>query len=342
MRFPRQILPVAATLLLIPGTGCYMQHANALGPNLPKANIASIDSAFAPLPDAPNEPPEKVALGLALFREKRLSGDRTIACASCHDLNAGGSDHVALSRGVRGQTGGANTPTVFNSSLNFRQFWDGRAADLADQITGPLTDPKEMASGWDQVLQFLRESPEYRDRFRQIFGEEPSRANVTEALVSFENSLLTPNSPFDRFLQGETHALAPQQRRGYQKFRAFGCVACHQGVNVGGNMYQSLGLLGDYFHDRGGSFPSDEGRFRVTGNPVDRHVFRVPSLRNVALTAPYFHDGQVATLEQAVRNMAKYQLGRKLSGEDTADIVAFLHSLTGERPKCLEPSGKKE
>lgn len=335
----RLLLPAAAWLTL---TSCDAP-ISAREKKSPEGvrTINSVDPSFLPLPPAPPHDTPVVRLGAELFSERKLSGDNTVSCASCHQLFEGGGDSQSFSRGIKGRTGDANSPTIFNATLNFRQFWDGRASSLLEQVNGPLTNEKEMGSTWEAVAAKLNADPAYRSKFMAAFGKEADRDSISRALVEFQGTLLTPNAPFDRFLRGEKEALTPPQKRGYEKFRTLGCVACHQGVNLGGNMYQTLGVLGDYFKDRGGSYPSDQGLFRSTGRASDMHIFRVPSLRNVELTPPYFHDGQVATLEDAVRTMAKYQLGRKLSVEEVSDLTAFLRSLTGELPASLSKKEEK-
>jgi cytochrome c peroxidase len=272
----------------------------------------------------------KVALGRALFDEKKLSSDDTIACSNCHVLQAGGTDNLVRSVGINGAQGGINAPTVLNSGFNFVQFWDGRAATLEDQIDGPVQHPKEMGATWPQVLGKLNNSPRYQAAFAEIYPDKVTVANIKDALATFERSLVTPNSRFDRYLRGDVSALSEREKRGYAQFQEQGCVACHQGINLGGNMYERMGLLGDYFGDRGGITEADNGRFNVTRKEADRYYFRVPGLRNVAKTAPYFHDGNAADLHDAVRIMARYQLGRVIEEEDVDAIVAFLHTLTGE------------
>jgi len=281
-----------------------------------------------PLPPVPDLPAEKVALGERLFFDKRLSADDTIACASCHDFARGGADRLPRSVGVGGRTGNVNAPTVFNAALQFAQFWDGRAATLEEQAAGPVHNPVEMASSWEQVIPKLRADAGYREAFARLYPQGISGATIVDAIAAYERTLLTP-SRFDRYLRGDEGALDALEKTGYRRFLDFGCASCHQGRLLGGNMYQRFGVLGDYF----GSRPASEanlGRYNVTGREEDRHVFKVPGLRNVAVTAPYFHDGSVASLEEAVILMGRYQLGRELSGQDVTAIVAFLHSLTGE------------
>jgi cytochrome c peroxidase len=219
---------------------------------------------------------------------------------------------------------------VFNSSLNFRQFWDGRAATLEEQIDGPVGSPLELGSGWDEVVGKLREDPDYRGRFAGLYPDGVQARNVKDAIATFERSLLTPNSRFDRYLGGDRTALNTDERQGYERFKAYGCVACHQGAGLGGNMFAHFGVMEDYFAGRDDLTEADLGRFPVTGRESDRHLFKVPSLRNVALTAPYFHDGSGKNLRVAVSVMARFQLGRRLSADETDQIVKFLETLTGE------------
>jgi cytochrome c peroxidase len=299
------------------------------------AGLAHTSSALeaepvAPLPLQIDLDQNKVDLGRRLFLDPRLSHDNTIFCGSCHHLELGGTDRRSRSVGIDGATGDVNAPTVFNSGLNFRQFWDGRAASLEDQIDGPVNNAKEMRSNWPEVISKLQQDRDYVRTFRNLYPDGIQSTNIKDAIATFERSLITPNSPFDQFLRGDSHALTEQQLAGYRLFKAYGCIACHQGINIGGNMFQKLGVARDYFADRGHVTKADLGRFNVTGLERDRYHFKVPSLRNVAVTAPYFHDGSAATLEQAVNIMAKYQLGRTLPLHDRDLIVRFLHTLTGE------------
>jgi cytochrome c peroxidase len=285
------------------------------------------------LPETPPVDPALVALGKKLFYEKRLSSDRTIACSSCHDPTAGGDDGLVRSKCVGGRQGAVNTPTVLNASLNFVLFWDGRAATLEEQIDGPVTNPVEMNSKWPDVVAELRRDSSYVAQFGSLFEDDITPENIKTAIATFERTLLTHGSPFDRWIEGDEKALTPAQKNGYEVFKSVGCIACHQGRNVGGNMFQRLGVLGDYFADRGELTTADYGRFNVTHDESDRFVFRVPALRNVELTAPYFHDGSAQTLNQAVQVMAKYQLGRKLTDAQVASIISFFTSLTGRVPE---------
>ena len=290
------------------------------------------EEPIQPLPRTVEIDPARAALGKRLFHEPRLSGDATISCASCHPIDRGGADGMARSIGVGGQIGVINAPTVLNSGFNAFQFWDGRAATLEEQIDGPITDPREMASSWRRVIAVLEGDAGYRDAFALAFGDGITIANVKRAIADFERTLITPDSPFDRHLRGEPEAIGDQAREGYRLFKAYGCSACHQGRLVGGNMFEKMGVIIDYFSQRGEITEADYGRYNVTGQEEHRFEFKVPSLRNVALTAPYFHDASAATLEDAVRAMGYFQLGRTLPEEDVRRIVLFLESLTGEPP----------
>ncbi|MDR1425124.1 MAG: cytochrome-c peroxidase [Azoarcus sp.] len=296
--------------------------------------------AILPIPVAEVSRPlsGQAQLGEKIFHDPNLSADRQVSCASCHILAHGGDDGFKLSTGVGGAIGDVNAPTVFNSVYGFRQFWDGRAADLNEQVSGPLTNPVEMASSWDIAVLRIKENAAYVADFAREYKGEISARTISDALVRFESTLLTPNAPFDRHLNGDDSAINEDIREGYRRFTEYGCISCHQGINVGGNFFQKFGVVGDYFADRGNSTKADLGRFNVTGDEADRNVFKVPTLRNIAVTAPYFHDGSAETLDAAVTIMGRYQLGRDLSAEDRRYIIAFLESLTGEyRGERLQP-----
>jgi cytochrome c peroxidase len=289
-----------------------------------------LDEPVKPLPEKLNLDGRKVALGRILFHDKRLSKDNSLACASCHDLAKGGVDGRQTAVGIGGQIGPINTPTVLNSSLNFRQFWNGRAATLEEQAAGPVHNPGEMGSNWKEVLGKLGQDKKLISQFDSLYDNGLQPANIQDAIATFERSLLTP-SRFDRYLRGDSSAITEEERAGYQLFKNYGCVACHQGVNIGGNMFQTFGVLGNYFEDRGKLTDADLGRYAVTKRESDRYVFKVPSLRNVELTAPYFHDGSAQNLEAAVDVMFRYQLGRTAPATDKASIIKFLKTLTAEK-----------
>ncbi|WP_256348005.1 cytochrome-c peroxidase [Pseudomonas yamanorum] len=291
---------------------------------------APLDEPLKPLPPIPQLDPATVELGRQLFNETQLSVNNTKSCASCHDLQNGGADNRAFSLGFDGKPVTLNTPTVFNASLNFKQFWNARVDTLQAQVEQVVTSPMEMGNDWKTVIRSLSALPHYQATFRQIYPDGITPANVQNALATYERTLLTPNSRFDQYLQGDTDILTLQEKYGYQRFKEYGCIACHQGTNIGGNMYQKFGVMGDYFKARGNPTEADLGRYLVTRDEEDRNVFKVPSLRNVAVTAPYFHDASAKTLEDAVDVMFKYQLGRVPSTEDKTLIVLFLKTLTGE------------
>lgn len=288
--------------------------------------------ALKTIPDSPsNNPttPEKVELGRMLFHEPRLSQSGRISCSSCHNLALYGVDGRPTSLGHNAQVGSRNAPTVFNASLHFSQFWDGRAADLESQAAGPILNPVEMAMESEPIaVERLQKIPEYQAAFQKVFPESSqaiSYTNITRAIAAFERTLLTP-SPFDEYLAGNRNRLSAAEKEGLQTYIRYGCTACHNGMGLGGNLYQKFGLIHPYPHEK------DTGRFQVTQKPEDKYVFKVPSLRNVARTAPYFHDGQVSDLQEAILIMAKTQLGKNMPPEDAQKIAVFLNSLTGEIP----------
>src|SRR5690554_5535427 len=288
-------------------------------------------SFFKPL--APVEVDEaKMTLGRALYFDTRLSGDGTLTCASCHAFDKGGADAAKTSTGINGQLGPINSPTVLNSHLNFVQFWDGRAATLAEQALGPVENPVEMGALWPEVVERLKQDEALVAEFAALYKDGITKENVADAIAEYERALGTP-SPFDRYLEGDEDAISAEAKRGLEVFVATGCTTCHSGEGLGGTMYQKMGLVQNYFELRGGEITeADLGRYNVTKNDADKHLFKVPILRNIELTAPYFHDGSVDSLDEAVKIMAKVQLGRELSDEDTKLIVAFLKTLTGELP----------
>lgn len=283
-----------------------------------------------PLPLTYHLDNRKVLLGKELFYDPILSDGNLISCSKCHDPNTGGGDKKALSKGLHGELGKVNTPSVLNSGLNFVQFWDGRASTLEDQIDGPIANPKEMGSNWPTVVQKVKQVPSYSTAFSAIYPNGVTADTIKNALASFERSLATSTCRFDRYLRGETDAITEEEKQGYILFKTLGCTTCHQGAGVGGNMYQPFGVIGNYFANRGNITEADFGRYNVTLQEADRYKFKVPSLRNVELTSPYFHDGSVAKLDDAVVIMAKYQLGISLSEEKSRRIAAFLKTLTGE------------
>lgn len=282
---------------------------------------------IVPLPPSVPINIDKARLGKALFHDPILSRDRSISCSSCHILSSGGDDNLPFSFGIEGKRGNINAPTVFNALYNYRQFWDGRAKNLIEQVKGPITNPVEMGNSVDNLLKVMKISP-YNHAFKKIYKDGVTINNIAEVIVEFEKTLTTPNSPFDRYLRGEKDAISSVQKEGYELFKSKGCVSCHHGINIGGNHFNKFGVVEDINQ-------SHLGRYNVTKNEQDRYFFKVPSLRNIALTAPYFHDGRTYELKEVVRIMAKHQLGRKMSEEEIEKIVAFLHSLNGEINKKL-------
>ena len=312
--------------------------------------LAKARQQFQPIPVAPPKLPgnpatsDKVLLGKMLYFDPRLSASHVISCNSCHNLGLGGADAEPTSIGHRWQHGGRNAPTVLNAVFNKAQFWDGRAKDLEQQAGGPIVNPVEMGSPEPHVAEQLKGIPGYRGYFAKAFpgdADPITLANVEKAIAAFEATLITPNAPFDRFLEGQADALSPEQQAGLALFMDKGCASCHNGINLGGSKYAPFGVV-----EKPGAEllpPNDKGRFMVTKTPSDEYVFKVPTLRNIALTAPYFHTGQVWDLRQAVAVMGTSQLGARLTDDEVGKIAAFLDSLTGEQPKVtypiLPPSG---
>jgi cytochrome c peroxidase len=284
---------------------------------------------ITPVPPLEALDPAKVALGQRMFHDVRLSHGDRVTCAACHDLARGGDEGRARSEAGDGRPSDFNASTVFNAALNARLNWRGNFRTLKEQNEAVLLDPRLMNTTWPEVLAKLRADSEYRAAFKALYGGGPDREHVLDALATFQRSLLTPGARFDRYLRGERDAITADEARGYNLFKAYGCIACHQGVNIGGNLFQRFGVFYDPFAARGNLSAADLGRYTITGKEDDRRVFRVPSLRNVAVTAPYFHDGSVASLTEAVDIMARSQLGRELPPEDIALIVEFLGTLTG-------------
>ncbi|WP_045225321.1 cytochrome-c peroxidase [Methyloterricola oryzae] len=305
------------------------------------------------LPDKAPEPasnpttPAKVELGKMLYHDPRLSSSGTVACASCHNVMSGGEDNRGGSVGVQGQVGGRSAPTVWNSAFNSVQFWDGRAPSLEAQAKGPVTNPIEMGmKSWDDVVVRLKAIPGYVAAFGAAFeGADPVTAdNAAKAIAAYERTLITPNSAYDKFAKGDAGALSEQQQRGLKTFAEVGCNSCHSGPAFNGpqlpegtGFYQKFPMFDNGALEAQYGFTKDLGRAQETKNDADKHMFRVPTLRNIALTAPYFHNGKVKTLPDAVKVMGKTQLNKDLSQEQVDDIVAFLNALSGEFPKQEMP-----
>jgi cytochrome c peroxidase len=339
-KIKRSLLPallfVAASAAVASGFSVFGRNARPI-----RAAVASQTAQpdlldpepISPLPRDIELDSRKVELGRRLFHDTRLSADNGVSCASCHDIRKNGADARARSIGVGGATGELNVPTVFNSAFSFRQFWDGRAETLEDQIDGPVLNPLELGTDWPEIIEKLKTDADYATAFASIYGSKMESSTIKDAIATFERSLITADCRFDRFVRGDRNALTPQEKEGYRLFKECGCSTCHQGVLVGGNMFEKLGIVRNYFEDRGSVTKADYGRFNVTHDEQDRFVFKVPGLRNVARTAPYFHDASAKTLEEAVEVMARYQLGRDLSANELRLIVQFLATLTGRNPE---------
>ncbi|WP_246337390.1 cytochrome-c peroxidase [Azospirillum oleiclasticum] len=303
--------------------------------------LAAMDEPIQPIAPAKVSNPGLVELGKKLFFDTRLSKSGFISCNSCHNLSMGGSDNLKTSIGHNWQKGPINAPTVLNSSLNVAQFWDGRALTLQDQAGGPIANPGEMAFTHTLAVTTLQSIPGYVAEFKAVFGtDKVSIEEVTKAIAAFEETLVTPNSRFDKWLMGDKGALTNAELEGYELFKDSGCTACHNGAAAGGNTFQKMGVVEPYKS----SSPA-EGRVAVTKEEADRFNFKVPTLRNVELTYPYFHDGEAATLAQAVDVMGRIQLGKRFTEPENAKIVAFLKTLTGDQPSfplpILPPSSDK-
>ena len=282
-----------------------------------------------PIPESLHVNTKKAALGKKLFFDTILSKDKTENCASCHDLKNGGDDGLKFSFGINGQEGSVNAPTLYNAVFNFRQFWDGRAKDLQTQAEGPIENPVEMAHSFKKLVPILKKTS-YKAKFNAIYKNGITKENITNAIAEYEKTLITPNAPFDLYLKGQKDAISEEQKEGYELFKAKGCITCHHGVNIGGNMYSKFGVFQD-------AKSNNLGRYNVTHKERDKYYFKVPSLRNITKTAPYFHDGRTYDLREAVLDMAKYQLGRKITNKEIDKIITFLTSLNGEIPKNIEP-----
>ncbi len=290
----------------------------------------SANDIFRAIPDVSAESldEEKLQLGFDLFRERRLSRDGTVACDSCHISMMGGVDHRPVSFGIGGAEGTLNAPTIFNAALNFRQFWDGRALTLQEQALGPIENPAEFGHDRDGAVAALMGIPEYVNTFSKLYPDGITAANLSDAIAYYETMNFTGlDSPFLRQFQNGQNSLSEKARRGQQRFVEVGCASCHNGVNLGGNSYQQLGVAEPWYGNDRQASEADEGLVGRTGREQDRHVFKVPTLHNVATTGPWLHDGSVTSLQQVVDRMALHQSGRYLENSDIDDIVAFLRSL---------------
>lgn len=288
-----------------------------------------------PIQPIPQQTPAdigKVELGKKLFFEPRLSKSGFLSCNSCHNLSTGGADNLPSSIGHNWQIGPINSPTVLNAKYNIAQFWDGRAKDLKEQAGGPIANPGEMAATHELAIDVLKSMPAYIKEFKSLYGGgEINIDKVTDAIAAFEETLTTPNSRFDMWLRGDANAISKKELDGYNLFKDKGCISCHNGIAVGGATFQKFGVVKPYKDTK------TLGRYNVTKNDSDKYVFKVPTLRNIELTAPYFHDASTWDLKEAVNIMAELQLGLKLASDEQEKIVAFMKTLTGEQPKIVYP-----
>jgi cytochrome c peroxidase len=298
-------------LCVLPCLATHNTIAQAPFPSPPASETAAQTPPITPIPQPPVADPRKLVLGESLFRDQRLSHDGSLSCASCHDVHTNGADDNRRTTARNGATLPFTVLSVFNAGSNFRLNWEGNFRTLQAQAESSLENPANMATTADEVLTKLRADPQTVQRFREAYGHGPDRNSLLDALATYERSLVTPDSRFDQFLKGDTAALTPEEHRGYQLFQSLGCISCHQGVNIGGNLFERHGI----FHKLAAPLPE---------------WLRVPSLRNVATLAPYFQDGSSPTLDDAVRKMASAQLDQSLSAEQVAAIVAFLRTLTGK------------
>ena len=299
--------------------------------------------ALQPIPDSLATDIRKVTLGRKMYNEARVSLDGTLSCATCHVIDKGGADSrgTRTSEGIYGQFGGINAPTVLNAAFNVEQFWNGRAHTLADQAAGPPVNPVEMGDQtWEQICERLKEDASLVAEVQSIYPEGITQATVTDAIAEYEKTLITPNDRLDQMLKGDENALTEEEKKGLAAFMDNSCAVCHVGKTLGGQSFETLGIYEDYYAAREQSNPDivynddDKGLAGFTGDTADLHRFKVPGLRNISKTSPYFHDGTQATIEDAVRAMFRFELGVKEAPEsDVASISAFLRTLDGEIKK---------
>lgn len=293
--------------------------------------ISFANELIEPIPVDVQYDEPKALLGKRLFFDPILSKDNSISCNSCHNLQKGGADSQTVSFGAHGKLGNIQAPTVFNARYNFKLFWNGRANNLNEQASGPINNPNEHDMNPKLIVKRLNNSQEYRKLFKEVFKTNIiSYDNVIDSIVEFEKALVTPNAKFDRYLRGET-LLTKDEKEGYVLFKQYGCITCHNGINIGGNSFQKIGTFSAYENNQ--SYPD---RAKILNDTNYKNVFKVPTLRNIALTAPYFHDAKAKTLKDAVQKMSHYNLGLEISENDIEKIVSFLKTLTGEKPKILD------
>ncbi len=284
-----------------------------------------------PIPQRLDVDPKKAKLGSILYHHTALSGDESVSCATCHPLDNAGADALQTSTGIRKQKGDINAPTVFNAVFNVKQFWDGRANSLEEQAGGPPLNPVEMDGGsWDAIAKRLSKDSSFAADFQKVYPQGFTKESITDAIAQFERTLITPDSPFDKYLKGDENAISKEAKEGYKIFKTANCAVCHAGQNIGGQTFEYMGLLGNYFKDRGNVGKiNDTGLASATKDNRDERKFKTPTLRNIAYTAPYFHDGVTSDLKEATKIMVKYQTGAQLSETDINNLVEFLKSLSG-------------
>lgn len=284
-----------------------------------------------PIPKKLEYNEKKALLGKKLYFETRLSSDGTVSCEKCHNLywNFTGTDGQTTATGVKDRKGTLNSPTVLNAIFNFRQFHDGRVKNLYDQVIHPLTNPLEMDSTPDIAVKRLKNDPDYQKEFAKFYKDGITMDNITDAIVEFQKTLITPDSSFDRYLNGDEYAISDKAKKGYENFKSLGCISCHNGINIGGNLFQKLGV----FKEVQGL--KNLGRYNITKKEKDKYFFKVPSLRNISKTAPYFHSGEQKSLKAVISIMGHYQLGRDITNEELESIYLFLLTLDGKKPEIL-------
>lgn len=288
---------------------------------------------ITPIPLEVEHNPKKALLGKKLFFDTRLSRDNSVSCSSCHLLDQGGDDNLQFSVGIKGQIGNINAPTVYNSVFNLAQFWDGRASTLQNQALEPVENPIEMGDDFENVVIKLKKDKNLKKEFKKHYKDGITAFNITDAIAHFEKTLITPNAPFDKYLRGDKTAISKDAKDGYKLFVEYGCISCHNGVNIGGNLFQKVGLIKEFQTDI-----KSLGKFDLTGDKSDINYFKVPSLRNISQTAPYFHDGSVWDLTSAINVMFSIQLGVIAPKDDIKKIKSFLETLDGEIPKIVKSS----
>lgn len=310
---------LSITLLCVVHTACAQSDTHD----------AYLREPITPIPQTVDIETGKAQLGKSLFFDRRLSKDNVISCANCHLLDEGGDDNVAKGISLTSEENVINTPSIFNSRYNFRQNWDGSARSLNQQIDMVVNNHHEFNNNWNTIISKLSADKTFKKDFDDVYQNGLSKDNIIDAIVEFEKTLITPNSKFDRYLRKEDVKLTGEEMAGYILFKELGCISCHHGKNIGGNLFQKFGIFYDYISERGNITKQDLGKFNTTNRQMDKYVFKVPSLRNIAMTAPYLHDGSAATLDEVISIMGKTQLGKTLSKEEIELIKAFLNTLTG-------------